>query len=78
MSETFTAKKYTVKDWQWRVLAEHSDLKERLGKLEEFLTSYAKEEGRDDPIQGLSYLDLQKGAMQLYLYTLNRRIDLFE
>ena len=78
MSETFTTKKYTVKDWQKRVLSERSELQERLGRLDDFLISYTSEEGQDNPIQGLSYLDLQQGAMRLYLYTLNRRIDLFE
>ena len=67
-----------LKDWQKRVLNERSELKDRLDKLEDFLKSFALEEGRDLAIQGLSYLDLQKDAMRLYLYMLDRRIDLFE
>jgi hypothetical protein len=76
--KTETAKAFTVKDWQKRVLIERSELEERLGKLEEFLKSFASAEGHEASIQGLSYLDLQRSAMQLYLYTLNRRIELFE
>lgn len=78
MSKTHEAKEFVVKDWQKRVLSERSELKDRLDKLEAFLKSYALEEGRDDLVQGLSYLDLQRSAMHLYLYMLNRRIDLFE
>ena len=73
-----TAKAFTPNDWQGRVLKERDELDERLGRLDEFLKSFAQAEGKDCTIKGLSYLDLQKSAMQLYLYTLNRRIDLFE
>lgn len=73
-----TAKEFVVKDWQKRVLSECSELGDRISRLEKFLKSYASEEGRNDPVQGLSYLDLQLSAMRLYSYMLNRRIDLFE
>jgi hypothetical protein len=76
--KTETVKAFTVKDWQKRVLIERSELEDRLGKLKEFLASFASAEGHDSSVQGLSYLDLQKSAMELYLYTLNRRIELFE
>ena len=69
---------YEIKDWQQRVLDERQFLGIRLDKLEKFLASYASAENHDSSVQGLSYLDLQKSAMQLYLYTLNRRIELFE
>ena len=85
MSETQTATEFTLKDWQKRVLEERGYLEERLYKLESFLESYKSElvshdteEDRDNFIQGLSYLDLQQSAMQLYKYTLDRRIELFE
>ncbi len=78
MSETYESKAFEVKDWQKRVLVERGEVSDRLDKLNDFLVSWASEEGRDNSIQGLSYLDLQKSAMSLYLYTLNRRIDLFE
>ena len=69
---------YEIKDWQQRVLDERQLLGIRLDKLEKFLASYVSAENHDSSVQGLSYLDLQKSAMQLYLYTLNRRIELFE
>jgi len=72
-SETFE-----LKDWQRRVLSERSELKERLGRLEKFLRSYAVEEGSDEEIGGISYLDLQRCCMHSYLYALDRRIELFD
>ena len=64
-----------MSNWQERVLDERSQLSEKLDKLEDFLKSFARDEGDES---GISYLDLQKYAMRLYLYTLDRRIDLFE
>ena len=78
MSEIYPRKKFEVKDWQRRVLIERDEVNDRLNKLNEFLASWSSDEGADNSIQGLSYLDLQQSAMRLYLYTLNRRIDLFE
>ncbi len=65
-------------EWQERLIVERDQLRDRLDKLDTFLKSWASAEGHDNSIQGLSYLDLQQSAMELYLYTVNRRIDLFE
>ncbi len=67
-----------ITDWQKRVFLEREELKDRLEKLTAFLESFRTGEKKDVLIEGLSYLDLQKNAMELYLYTLNRLIDLFE
>ena len=78
MNKVMEQKSFEIKDWQQRVLDERLYLHDRLDKLEAFLASWASAEGNDSSVQGLSYLELQQSAMQLYLYTLDRRIELFE
>ena len=69
MSEAKAVERY---DWQERVFNERDDLADKLGRLDKFLDSL------DEDCNGYCYMTMQQGSMNVYLYSLNRRIELFK